>query len=145
LDALGEIEEWRLFALTPRTGGSAAAPAQPVPPSKPDPQAGAATIGKFGAARQRLDLFDEALDEAAEALDARHEAPLEGFWRAVKAVLRLKPMRLPDGRRNVVHVIGPHEARQWVLPVVFVCGLVEKLFPHSTGRTPSFPMGARAP
>ena len=146
LDALGEIEEWRLFALTPKNWAARLRLLRNLfRPSKPDPQAGARhdwQIWRSQAAA--LDLFDEALDEAAEALDARHEAPLEGFWRAVKAVLRLKPMRLPDGRRNVVHVIGPHEARQWVLPVVFVCGLVEKLFPHSHGQNAFFPDGARA-
>jgi ATP-dependent exoDNAse (exonuclease V) beta subunit len=90
-----------------------------------------------------LDLFDQALDEAAVALDQRHGMPLDAFWRAVKAILRLKPLRFEDGRRNVVHVLSAHEARQWVLPVVFVCGLVEKSFPKVHRQDLFFPDGAR--
>jgi ATP-dependent helicase/DNAse subunit B len=52
-------------------------------------------------------------------------------------------MRMEDGRRNVVHVLSAHEARQWVAPVVFVCGLVEKLFPQFHGQDLFFPDGAR--
>ena len=78
------------------------------------------------------------------ASDARQEIPLEAFWRTVKAVLRVKPMRLADGRRNVVHVLSAEEARQWVLPVVFVCGLVEKQFPRFHAQDAYFSDGARA-
>ena len=52
-------------------------------------------------------------------------------------------MRLEDGRRNVVHVMSAHEARQWVLPVVFVCGMVEKQFPQFHKQDPFFPDAAR--
>src|SRR5204862_2058046 len=48
-----------------------------------------------------------------------------------------------DGRRNVVQVMSAHEARQWVLPVVFVCGMVEKQFPQFHRQDPFFPEGAR--
>ena len=65
------------------------------------------------------------------------------FWRSVKAVVRLKVLRLADGRRNVVHVLSAPEARQWVLPVVFVCGLVEKQFPQFHAQDPFFPEAAR--
>ena len=117
LDALGEIEEWRMFALTPKNWAAQLRllrnlfrPARPELGVREGWQ-----LWRSQAAA--LDLFDEALDCAAEALDARHETPIEAFWHAVKAVLRLQPMRLEDGRRNVVHVLSAHEARQWVLPV----------------------------
>ena len=58
-------------------------------------------------------------------------------------MLRLKPLRLDDGRRNVVHVMSAHEARQWVLPIVFVCGMVEKQFPQIHKQDPFFPDPAR--
>ncbi len=83
-----------------------------------------------------------ALDEAALALESR-AIGIEEFWRAVKSVLRLKPLRLADGRRNVVHVLSAQEARQWVLPVVFVCGMVEKQFPQFHPQDPFFPDAAR--
>jgi ATP-dependent helicase/DNAse subunit B len=38
-------------------------------------------------------------------------------------------LRVTDERRNVVHVLGTGEARQWELAVVFVCGMVEGQFP----------------
>ena len=43
----------------------------------------------------------------------------------------------------MVHVLSAHEARQWVLPVVFVCGLVEKQFPQFHAQDPFFPDPAR--
>jgi RecB family exonuclease len=62
----------------------------------------------------------------------------------VKAILRLKPLRLDDGRRNVVHVLSAPEARQWELPVVFVCGMTEKGFPKFHSQDPFFPDAARS-
>ena len=47
-------------------------------------------------------------------------------WDAVETVLASSELRVPDHRRDVVHVIDAFEARQWGLPVVFVCGLLEK-------------------
>ncbi len=83
------------------------------------------------------------MNEAAQALHGTRHLPLEDYWRAVKSVLRLKPLRLEDGRRNVVHVMSAHEARQWVLPVVFVCGMVEKQFPKFHQQDPFFGDAAR--
>ena len=77
------------------------------------------------------------------AFDRTRLLGLAEFWRAVKSVLRLNPLRLEDGRRNVVHVLSAHEARQWVLPVVFVCGMVEKQFPQFHRQDPFFPDAAR--
>jgi ATP-dependent helicase/DNAse subunit B len=50
---------------------------------------------------------------------------------------------MADGRRNVVQVLSAEEARQWVLPVVFVCGMVEKQFPRFHAQDPFFPDAAR--
>src|ERR1035438_4136877 len=90
-----------------------------------------------------LRLFDLALAEAASALDPAREIAIEDYWRAVKSVLPPKPLRLDDARRNVVHVISAPEARQWVLPIVFVCGMVEKQFPQFHKQDPFFPDPAR--
>jgi ATP-dependent helicase/DNAse subunit B len=143
LETLGGIEEWRLFELTPENWAARLRLLRNLfRPVRPDPGIrGGWELWRSQAAA--LDLFDEALDEAAEALDPHHEIPLDTFWRAAKAVLRLKPMRIEDGRRNVVHVLSAHEARQWVLPVVFVCGMVEKLFPQFHGQDLFFPDSAR--
>jgi ATP-dependent helicase/DNAse subunit B len=143
LDALGEIEEWRQFELTPHNWAARLRLLRNLfRPARPDP------AGRYGwqvwqSQAAALDLFDQALDETAAALDPRHGMPLDKFWRALKAILRLKPLRFEDGRRNVVHVLSAHEARQWVLPVVFVCGLVEKSFPKVHRQDPFFPDAAR--
>ena len=58
-------------------------------------------------------------------------------------MLRLKPLRFNDGRRNAVHVLSAPEARQWSLPVIFICGMIEKQFPQVHRQDPFFPEGAR--
>jgi ATP-dependent helicase/DNAse subunit B len=143
LEALGKIEEWRQFELTPRNWAARLRLLRNLfRPARPDP---ALRHGwqLWRSQAAALNLFDEALDEAALALGPRHGMPLEAFWRAVKAILRLKPLRLEDERRNVVYVVSAPEARQWVLPVVFVCGLVERLFPQFHGQDLFFPDSAR--
>jgi ATP-dependent helicase/DNAse subunit B len=61
----------------------------------------------------------------------------------LEAVLRLTECRAPDRRRNVVQVLSVYEARQWELPVVFVCGLVERQFPRHHGQNLLFSDGVR--
>ena len=69
---------------------------------------------------------------------------LQEFWRTAKSVLRLTPLRTAGGNRNVVHVLSAHEARQWRLPVIFVCGLVERQFPQFHRQDPFFTESARS-
>jgi len=90
-----------------------------------------------------LAAFDSAMDEAAAALPEGVLLPFSEFWRAAKIVLAESQLRVPDGRRNVVHVMDVYEARQWELPVVFVCGLLEKQFPMYHGGDPIFPEETR--
>jgi RecB family exonuclease len=75
-----------------------------------------------------LAAFDEALDGVAAALTGA--CSLETFWKQAELAIALEPLRVPDQRRNVVHVMDAYEARQWELPVVFVCGLTERHFPQ---------------
>jgi ATP-dependent helicase/DNAse subunit B len=144
LDSLARLEEWSAFSLHPkdwaarsRTLRNLFRPARPTLPAKHD------LALEWRSQSTALDAFDEALDEAALALDPAHEVTLEEWWRTVKAVLRLKPLRLADERRNVVHVLSAYEAREWSLPVVFVCGMVEKQFPRAHTQDPFFPDPAR--
>ena len=76
-----------------------------------------------------LDAFDAVMDETASFADAS-EISLADFWEHAELALSLEPSRMLDRRRNVVHVMDVFEARQWELPVVFVCGLVERHFPQ---------------
>jgi ATP-dependent helicase/DNAse subunit B len=144
LDRLGALEEWRALSLTPKDWAARLGELRQL--FLPDPHAPAShdLALQWRSEAKALDLFDEALTEAAEATeDAAREIPLEPYWHTVKQVLRLKVLRLPDHRRNVVHVLSAPEARQWVLPVVFVCGLVEKQFPKFHQPDPFFPDAAR--
>ena len=144
LDSLAGLEEWRGFTLTPRDWaarfGTLRHLFRPAPPPEPATHELALQWRSQAAA---LHVFDEALADAASALDGMREIGIEDYWGAVKKVLRLKPLRLEDGRRNVVHVMSVHEARQWVLPIVFVCGMVEKQFPQLHQQDPFFPDSAR--
>jgi hypothetical protein len=76
-----------------------------------------------------LQGFAESLGAAALAFDGA-ALPLEPFWRHVETVLSLEALRVPDRRRDVLHVMDAFEARQWELPVIFVCGLIERHFPQ---------------
>jgi ATP-dependent helicase/DNAse subunit B len=142
LDALAGIEEWRSFSLAPRDWAARLGTLRDL--FRPWVGEIAAPFDEIWRGQAAvLTQFETALDEAAGALEPGRAVGLEEFWRAVKSVLRLMPLRLPDGRRNVVHVLGAHEARQWVLPVVFVCGMVEKQFPQVHPLNPFFPDAAR--
>ncbi|MFN7998028.1 MAG: PD-(D/E)XK nuclease family protein [Bryobacteraceae bacterium] len=143
LDAMRTLETWRGIALSPAEWAERLKLWQAAAVSGcPDP----ANSGDTEIWRGRgavLEAFGTAMDEAAQALGDRSLA-LSEFWRAAKSVLRLTPLRLEDRRRNVVHVIGAHEARQWRLPVMFLCGLVEKQFPKAHAHEPFFPDSARS-
>jgi ATP-dependent helicase/DNAse subunit B len=145
IERLGAIEEWRSFALSPKDWAERLRALRGLfRPARPDGEPPVHEVAlEWRSQSAALDLFEEALDEAAEALDAGRPMPLEAFWSALKSVLRLKPLRLEDGRRNVVHVLSAPEAREWELPVVFVCGMTEKQFPHLHRQDPFFPDDAR--
>ena len=85
--------------------------------------------------RIHLDKFDEVVDDIAAAIGPG-AVTLEKFWREVETALAVEVFRIPDHRRNVVHVMDVFEARQWELPVVFVCGLAEGHFPQHYREDP---------
>jgi len=90
-----------------------------------------------------LSAFDKILEDAAAALEAVGRCALAVFWKQVETALALDPLRVPDARRNVVHVMDAYEARQWELPVVFVCGLIERHFPQYHREDPILGDAAR--
>ena len=144
LDALVPLEELRSFALAPADWAARLRTLRNLfRPRRPEDGAGREFALLWRSQAAALKLFDEALEEAAQGLPPDGIMGLGEFWRAVCSVLRLKPLRLEDGRRNVVHVMAAHEARQWELPVVYVCGLVEKQFPRMQNQDPFFPDAAR--
>jgi ATP-dependent helicase/DNAse subunit B len=146
LDALAAFEEWRDLELPPRDWAPRLRSLRGLfqaDLARADRAHAHATALEWRSQAAALDLFDEAIGEAAEALAGDRALRLEVFWRAAKSVLRQKPLRLADGRRNVVHVLSAPEARQWVLPVIFVCGMVQKGFPQVQQQSVFFPDEAR--
>jgi len=76
-----------------------------------------------------LNAFDRTLDTTAQAFDDE-KIDLATFWPSVETTLSIEKLRVPDRRRNVVNVLDIYEARQWELPIAFVCGLNERHFPQ---------------
>jgi RecB family exonuclease len=79
-----------------------------------------------------LEAFDGAAREAAAALSLAGSGPvgLPEYLATLARVARQTPVRARDLRRNAAQALSVYEARQWELPVVFVCGLVERQFPR---------------
>ena len=143
LASLQKLQPWPALSLAPAEWATRLKGLRALfRPGRPEP-ADYQTAEMWRGQATAVELFDEAMDEAAHAL-AERPVSLHEFWRAAKSVLRLTPLRVDDRRRDVVHVLGAHEARQWQLPVVFVCGLVEKQFPQFHAQEPFFPEAARA-
>ncbi|MBV9506653.1 MAG: PD-(D/E)XK nuclease family protein, partial [Acidobacteriia bacterium] len=144
IQELAALDEWRSLESPPADWAARLAGLpnlfQPSPPQQDRDRNSVIEIRSHPAV---LRVFNEALQEAVQALDPERPLGLKAFWRAVKAALRLKPLRLDNKRRNAVHVISAPEARQWALPVIFVCGMVEKQFPRVHPQDPFFPDPAR--
>jgi len=145
IDALAALEEWRSFEMHPADWASRFGTLRNLYRfARPAAETDHGSVLLARSQSEALARFDEAVKEASLALEPTRTFGIVEFWRAVKSAVRLKPLRLEDGRRNAVHVLSAPEARQWVLPVVFVCGLVEKQFPQFHPQDPFFPDSARA-
>jgi ATP-dependent helicase/DNAse subunit B len=126
--------EWARRAVSLRSLLTLAAPAEPFTHET-------ALLARSSAAA--WDAFEAAVGEAAQWMDAGTAVSFADFWHSADAALRLASLRVADGRRDVVHVIDVYEARQWELPVAFVCGLLEKEFPRYHSQDAVFDDDAR--
>ncbi len=74
----------------------------------------------------------QAADDAAELFEfrGRAECSFADFTSAFNRALGTAILLPGDERRDVVNVLPVFEARQWELPMVFVCGMVEGQFPQ---------------
>ncbi len=77
-----------------------------------------------------LSAWQEALQATAAALDPDEPLSLRQFTGHLAEICPHIPVNNRDQRRNVVHVLDVYEARQWELPVVFLCGMTERSFPR---------------
>ena len=90
------------------------------------------SVGELRRRAAALSNFEAAAGEAAQLLKlgSAENAGFAACLKALDAVLSQTLSEPVDQRRNVVHVLTAYEARQWELPLVFVCGLVENQFPR---------------
>jgi ATP-dependent helicase/DNAse subunit B len=143
IDALARLDAWRNGVASPKHWAARAKSLRALVP-RPAVTDGVshekAAIWRAEAAA--LNAFDDAMDQTAGALDDA-AIPFAEFWREAVRVIGETTLRVPDRRRDVVHVIDAYEARQWELPVMFVCGLLEKQFPRHRTEDPILPNAMR--
>ena len=144
LENLAALDGWRRERLEAREWAARLKTLRALLPEPRVPQDGDRDrIGALRSTAAALAAFDEILDGTALALDRSGRCALAVFWKQVETALALEPLRVQDARRNVVHVMDAYEARQWELPVVFVCGLIERHFPRYHREDPILGDSAR--
>ena len=144
LEHLAALDGWRRERLEPREWAARLKTLRALlPKPRVADDADRDRISALRSTSAALAAFDEILDGAAVALDGSGRCALAVFWKQVETALALEPLRVPDARRNVVHVMDVYEARQWELPVVFVCGLIERHFPQYHREDPILGDAAR--
>jgi RecB family exonuclease len=131
LDSLAALDPWRRDRLSPQDWAAQLKTLRAlVPPPVVTDGVSRDQAHIWRSTAAALDAFDAAFDGAASALAGTGPIPLAEFWKRASVALTLEKFRLEDRRRDVVHVLDVYEARQWELPVAFVCGLVERHFPQ---------------
>ena len=100
---------------------------------------GAPQVLEMRRTARALISFEQAAEQAIGIWSDSEEITFADYVQGLDLVLSKTPLPEIDGRRNVVHVLTVYEARQWELPVVFVCGLVEKQFPRHYSQNLFFP------
>jgi ATP-dependent helicase/DNAse subunit B len=100
---------------------------------------GAPQVLEIRRTARALAAFEQAARQTTEIWNDSEEIRFADYVQALDLVLSKTLLPEADGRHNVVHVLTVYEARQWELPVVFVCGLVEKQFPRHFSQDLFFP------
>ncbi len=138
LERLGAIANWRNEQVSPREWAARSRSLQdgwlrlpPVGDAIP-----MARVLELRSLADAMPAIAQAANDAAELMehDGIERASLPRYLDAFESVLQNTVQRTADQRRNVVNVLSIHEARQWELPVVFVLGLAEGLFPRRHGQ-----------
>lgn len=141
--ALAPLADWPDLKLTPKEWSARLGELARL--LAPPPAGRALTEGEIEDCAMRAAAFREILSlagAAAEWLPAER-VPLMEFWPHVEAGIHEARVYTRDTRRDAVHLLDVEEARQWELPVVFVCGLVESEFPRRVQPDPVLPDSLR--
>ncbi len=143
-ERLAEIERWRAGPAPPEIWVERLSELPSVfPPPRYEDRTAYETAELRRVEAEALRHYRAALEEAAAVFSPGREMPLEAFWREARDAVEQTAVHTRDRRRNVVHVMDVYEARQWELPVVFLCGLVEGEFPRRHAANPLLPDEAR--
>jgi RecB family exonuclease len=136
LDQFQKINAWRRERLTPAEWAKRLKTLRGLlAPLEIEEHAGRDQVHAWRSAASALARLEEVVEETA-GFAGEGAIPLDAFWPQVETALAVETLRLTDRRRDVVHVMDVYEARQWELPVVFVCGLLERVFPKYHGENP---------
>ena len=134
LERLGSIADWRNEKVSPREWAARTQSLQQSWLKLPavDDAIPMARVLELRSLADAIPAITQAAGDAAELLqnDGIERAALPQYLDAFDSVLQNTVLHTADQRRNVVHVLSIYEARQWELPVVFVPGLAEGLFPR---------------
>ena len=145
LDRLAALDHWRAETLTPTAWAKLMARLNTLlePPRLPgasgeagerrSPTAEHISIWRARAAAARA--WTQALSAAAAWLPDQ-PVYLDAFLKSTGAALRDATVRDSEFRRDAVRLIDVQEARQWEIPIVFVCGLLEGSFPRAARPDP---------
>lgn len=138
-DRLLPFADWPEASLSP--AGWAQKLARLASLLEPPPANGAIPSHRLGSLRLTAAGFRAILDAAASIAPLLPPDPvaLAEFWEHVEGAIAEARLWHGDARRDVVHILDVQEARQWELPVVFVCGLLEGGFPRRSGPDPLLP------
>ncbi|MBI5083145.1 MAG: PD-(D/E)XK nuclease family protein [Acidobacteria bacterium] len=136
IDELDALTPWAAESLPPADWAARLSTlsrfiAPPSPQAPVDPEA----LRALRARASALTAFSETL-AALVALLGDQPLALETFWRHAQDALRGTSLRVHDTRRDTVHLLDVYEARQWELPIVFLCGLLEGDFPRAAQPDP---------
>jgi RecB family exonuclease len=142
VERLAELDEWRSARWSAQRWADVLSELpdrfRPMRPSDSVPMEEAFLLrGQAAATKAWREAQQEAVKFAKSGL-----LTLQEFWETAGAIPRLTSLSIPDGRRNVVHVMSVFEARQWDPPVMFIPNLVEKVFPRYHPQDPFLPDAA---
>jgi ATP-dependent helicase/DNAse subunit B len=141
--ALREIDEWKQDRLTPRDWSARLKTLRAqIPTPEITDQVTGDQLNILRSTAAALNTFDTTLDTVSQALNDE-PITLQKFWPNIETAVSIEKLRIPDRRRNVVNVLDIYEARQWELPIAFVCGLNERHFPQYHREDPLLPDPAR--
>ncbi len=109
-------------------------------PGRIQPAASFADVDNARSQTAGLRAFIEAVTEVAGLWPAeRGLITLAEFWAVARAAVREGSYRVPDDRRDVVHVLSSYEARQWDVSALFVCGMTNRDYPKRSSQNLLFP------